>query len=115
LSSGITRQAVSKREEKVEDTNNITSNIICIPNLRVKIPKSEYPCIVERVKAGETQRQIAADYKTTQQRISQIVKRYEVVTVLKGGAWQRWSRHQHPRGGWVKAYFLENRKEDCYP
>jgi hypothetical protein len=96
---------VAKREKKAEEANNIIGNIICIPNLHVKIPKVEHARIVARVRAGETQRQIAADYKTTRQQISQIVKRYEVVAVLEGRAWQRRSRHQHPRGGWVKAYF----------
>jgi hypothetical protein len=46
--------------EKVEDTNNVTSNIICIPNLRVKIPKSEYPRIVERVRAKRRRRLLSS-------------------------------------------------------
>jgi len=49
----ITQQAVSKREKEVKNTNNTTGCAICIPNLRVKIPKSEYARIVARAKAGE--------------------------------------------------------------
>jgi len=43
---GITRQAVSKREKEVKNANNTTGCAICIPNLRVKIPKAEHSRIV---------------------------------------------------------------------
>ncbi|MBA7700826.1 hypothetical protein ES703_109551 [subsurface metagenome] len=44
------------------------------PDLRIKVPKKEQQKITERVTAGESQSQIAADYKITQPRVSQIVK-----------------------------------------
>jgi len=65
----ITRQAVSKREKGVKNTNNATGCAICIPNLYVKIPKVEHARIAARARAGEKHEQIAADYKTTRQRI----------------------------------------------
>jgi len=48
-----------------------------ILDLRVKIPKSEYKNIVTRVESGETQEQIAADYKTTRRHIGRILKKYK--------------------------------------
>jgi len=44
-------------------------------DLRVSVPTSEKEKVVERVKAGETQAQVAADYGITQQRVSQIVSK----------------------------------------
>jgi hypothetical protein len=46
--------------EKVGEANNVTGNIICIPNLRVKIPKSEYARFVERVRAKRRRRLLSS-------------------------------------------------------
>ena len=44
------------------------------PRTDQKIPKAEYPKILARAQRGDTQRAIAGDYKTTRQRIAQVVK-----------------------------------------
>lgn len=49
------------------------SNTCNPPDLRIKIPKKEKQRIKERVTTGESQSQVAADYKVSQQRVSQIV------------------------------------------
>lgn len=48
-------------------------NTCAPPDLRVKIPKKEKNRIRKRIVAGESQSQVAADYKVSRQRISQIV------------------------------------------
>jgi hypothetical protein len=64
--------------ERVEgNVSNSTGRIAYLPDLRVKIPREEHARIVARARAGETHGQIAADYKTTRRRISQIIRRYE--------------------------------------
>ena len=52
---------------------NAGSVVPKIPDLRVKVPKEEYPRIYERVETGETEESVAADYKITQKRVTQIV------------------------------------------
>lgn len=61
-----------------EDISNSEIGNTYIPDLRVSIPKSEYEKIYKRVKTGEVQGQIAADYKVSQPRISQIIKRVDI-------------------------------------
>lgn len=46
-----------------------------LPDLRISIPKTEYPKIYERVETGESQTSVAADYKVTQPTISKVIKR----------------------------------------
>ena len=56
-----------------ESINKVDSNVTYQPpDLRVSVPRQEYGTIYERVKQGESQRQVAADYKITQPRVSQI-------------------------------------------
>lgn len=58
-----------------EDWENISNNETVnanIPDLRISIPTKERERIVERIAKGDTQEQIAADYKVTQGRVSQI-------------------------------------------
>jgi N6-adenosine-specific RNA methylase IME4/DNA-binding XRE family transcriptional regulator len=58
--------------------NNIgTDNACKPPDLRQSIPKSEHKRIYERIKSGENQEQVAADYKISHQRISQIARLVE--------------------------------------
>lgn len=56
-----------------ESGNNGETANASIPDQRVSVPKSERPRIMERVQAGESRRQVAADYKVTERRIGQIV------------------------------------------
>jgi len=51
--------------------------LTAIPDIKIKVPKKERQRIAERVAAGESQGQIAADYKITQPRVSQIVQSVE--------------------------------------
>lgn len=61
-----------------EGTSNSTDTNTCTPpDLRVSIPEKEQEHIYQRYEAGETQAQIASDYKATQQRISQVVKKLD--------------------------------------
>jgi len=60
-----------------ESESNISSDNAFIPDVRVSVPRSEYGAIYERHEAGETNAQIAADYKITQQRVGQIARLVE--------------------------------------
>ncbi len=70
---GVDRTTVSLwlKDESISIVNVHNANTF---DCRIKIPKKEHPIIHERVKAGETQEQIAADYKVNQSRIAQIIK-----------------------------------------
>jgi hypothetical protein len=58
--------------------NNVSAdNTYNVPDLRILVPKTERERIYERVKKGENQKQVAADYKISQPRVSQIVKSIE--------------------------------------
>jgi N6-adenosine-specific RNA methylase IME4 len=70
---GIARATVELWESQF--ASNDSTVIACIPpDLRLRIPTTEYDRILTRVTAGESQVQIAADYHVTRQRISQIVE-----------------------------------------
>jgi len=69
---GVPQSTISFWERNI---SNISADITYNPpDLRVKIPEKEYLKIYERYKSGETQKQIAADYKVSQPRINQIIK-----------------------------------------
>jgi len=53
-------------------------------DVRVKIPRAAYPVIAERLEAGETQEQVAADFKVTQGRIAQVKKAVDKQEERKG-------------------------------
>ena len=55
-------------------TTNVSADNGCTPrpDARVKIPAEQKPIILERVEAGETQKQIAADYGVTQQAVAKV-------------------------------------------
>jgi len=40
---------------------------------RVTVPRAAYPTILERIDAGESQEQVAADFGVTKQQVSKIV------------------------------------------
>lgn len=75
----IPQQDISYWEvEEKGGISNTNTGKAYIPDLRVSVPKIEYERIYERAKAGEEQAQIAVDYKISQPRVSQIVKRVEM-------------------------------------
>jgi len=69
---GVDQTTISKWEKNV--SNMTIHNTYTPPDLRIKIPENEYTKIYERYKSGETQEQIAADYKVSRPRITQIIK-----------------------------------------
>jgi len=71
--TGVPRPTISKIEKRQAMFK--TNNVCEIPDCRVVIRKEEYEKIFKRSEAGETQEQVAADYKTTRQRIGQIVSK----------------------------------------
>lgn len=70
---GVSQQTLSDWEQNIPNTEIGNENNP--PDLRITIPKSEYPKIYERVEAGETQTSVAADYKVSQPTISKVAKR----------------------------------------
>jgi site-specific DNA-methyltransferase (adenine-specific) len=72
---GADRTTVAKWEEGISDVN--FHNTYTPLDLRIKVAKAEHQRIYDRVKAGESQRQVAADYKLTQPRINQIIRLVE--------------------------------------
>ena len=68
---GVPRQTV---DNWLDDRMHIAEiSNMHTPDSRIKIPKSEYPKILERIEAGETQSQIAADYGVDQGTISRTI------------------------------------------
>lgn len=75
---GVSRSAVDYVENVNQIRNDKTDIAKAPPDLRVKIPEEHYPKIWERAKREEDPySKIAADYKVTVGRISQIITKYE--------------------------------------
>jgi len=55
------------------DVHNISTYKAHAPDARVKIPATEKPVILDRIEAGETQEQVAADYGINRSQISRVV------------------------------------------
>jgi predicted XRE-type DNA-binding protein len=74
---GVSRQAVDLWE--AGDISNATDSNANIPppDFRVKLPADKKLLLVEKAQAGENQREIADEFKISQQRVSQIVTAYE--------------------------------------
>lgn len=74
---GVDQKTVSNWENDTEE--NMTNRNFPIshmpPDYRVRVPKSQHRAIYDRNLAGETQEQIAADYKVTQSGIARILKK----------------------------------------
>jgi transcriptional regulator with XRE-family HTH domain len=74
---GVSRRTI---DEWLEDTTNVKNDTTCTPGTvtdpatdsRVKVDPKAKPVIAERVAAGESQAQVAADYGITQQAVSTI-------------------------------------------
>lgn len=80
---GVTRQTVDNWEDEIITNANLcnsyNSNPVRLnpPDNRVSVPKSSHETIYDRYTGGETQAEIAADYKVTQPAIAKIVKQVE--------------------------------------
>lgn len=75
---GASQQTISNwLKEDISDTNGGKSNNSGPRDQRVVVPKEEYETIAERVEAGESQAQVAADYGISQGRVSQVVQAVE--------------------------------------
>lgn len=73
---GVGRKTIDDWESMANTSNGGTANT-CTPDLRFRIPADHYERIYNRVQAGEPEGQVAADYRVTQQRVSQIVQLVE--------------------------------------
>ena len=75
---GVHRSTISKWEKDTNDTSNVKIHNACSEDnnldLRISIRRELYEDIYRRVKSGESQSRIAAEYKISQQRVSQIVQ-----------------------------------------
>lgn len=70
---GVGRSTVSDWESD-EPASNVGADIACAaPDWRVRVPHDEHAVIAGRHDSGESQEAIAADYKVSRQRISQII------------------------------------------
>lgn len=74
---GVPQNTISVWENN-DATNIKTDNGCNVPlDLRISIPKKEYPKIYEQYKKGKTQEKIATEYKVSHQRVSKIIKLVE--------------------------------------
>jgi N6-adenosine-specific RNA methylase IME4/DNA-binding transcriptional regulator YiaG len=72
---GVTQKTIDNWEQDISNSN--PSNIYDPPDLRISIPQDLYETIYQKVQAGEPQAKVAAYYKITQPRVSQIVRLVE--------------------------------------
>lgn len=79
--TGFSRALVGSIEklERFSDDRTVNGKPL---DLRIRVPQEEHPRIYERSK-NETTKQIAADYKVTKGRITQIVQRHEKILKRK--------------------------------
>jgi len=81
----------------------IQAQINNIPDVRITISKSEHCRIYERSKQGETQEEIAADFKVGQQRISRIIKKEHEKIAKKEQLVQAGVSGEYGGGYWYSA------------
>ena len=77
---GVDQRTIDRWEGKEPDeitSNRQMPNACSPPDLRISVPDHERVRIHDRVKSGDTQTQVGADYKISQQRISQIVRQVD--------------------------------------
>jgi len=76
---GVSQNTVSRWEDKKKPRTNIDVDIGSKPRRRgtpkIKIPRGDHEIIYDRWAGGESQEQVAADYKVTQKAISNIVRK----------------------------------------
>lgn len=72
---GVPRTTLEGWEQGVSIDESVIT--YALPDVRIKVPKDEYQTIYKRVKAGEPQGQVAADYKLSRPRVNQIAKQVE--------------------------------------
>jgi 16S rRNA G966 N2-methylase RsmD/DNA-binding XRE family transcriptional regulator len=76
--AGVHKATVSRWEENGEsELQEEEVQHTFAPDLRLRIPPGEREVIHQRVQAGETREQVAADYRVTAQRIGQVVRLVE--------------------------------------
>jgi len=70
---GCTRGRISQ----LKNMHNVKTNIVHIPDFRVKVTPEMREQIIERVEAGKTQSQVAADFGINQGHVSRIVRQQQ--------------------------------------
>lgn len=74
---GVCQRTISHWLEKISNVANLFQPSDSeIPDSRVKVPKTHWPIIVERIENGETASQVAADYGVTKQLVNHVVRKY---------------------------------------
>jgi len=71
---GVHPRTVDEWESDISNFKNENANT---PDLRYKIPKGAQEEIYKRYKSGESQKKLAVEFKISQGRVSQIVKKIE--------------------------------------
>lgn len=71
---GVTRGAVEKWENVFSNDKSIITKT-APPDTRITVPRDKHPDILKRREKGESLKKIAADYKITPGRVSQIIER----------------------------------------
>ena len=79
LEKQMRKEAKKKLKNTTNDTRGITTKYKKRGTPKIKIPKSEYEIIYNRWKKGESQEQIATDYKVTQKTIYNITINIEKI------------------------------------
>jgi len=85
------------------NNRHIQAQSIDIPDVRITIPKSGHYLIYERSKRGETQEEIAADYKVDRSRISRIIKKEHEKIAKKEQLVQAGVSGEYGGGYWYSA------------
>ena len=78
--TSVPQRTISYWEGHENTSNSKIAKTSNLYDLRISVPKKEYETIHERQKLGEPQRKIAADFKISQQRVSQIAEIVEART-----------------------------------
>ena len=73
--TGVPQQTASRWDEENLPLSNTHVGFTKLPDTRFSISKADRQSLTERVKAGESQAQVAADYGISKGRVSQIVSK----------------------------------------
>lgn len=73
---GTDRTTISKWQRQ-DDISDVKIHKANIPDLRIKLSRKQQEELYERHKAGEPQAKLAAEYKISQGRVSQIIRQVE--------------------------------------
>jgi len=89
-------------EDSGNGTNIIDNNGSLSPDYRVKVSKDHHYIIYDRYQAGETQREIAADYKVTRRAIGRIV--HKVDREIEKAQAEEEARRNRPKPEGIKLF-----------